>query len=402
MTSGERTEANLRAYAIHQRVVGSLFWLPTVLLYLIDQVGLTQALQLGALYYLTVVVLEVPSGWFSDHVGRVAALRVTAVAWVGCHVLFLVGGLGPIAGAQVLLAVGYAFLSGTDSTFHFDVLDADGRSSEFESREARVRTGLLYATAVTAIVGGCLALVDLRLPFVAALLAAAVQLGATVGMSEPPRSARQASFAADLRSIAGHLRRPLLAWVTIYVVVEVVLIHLVSELAPPYLVMVLERPTDEPAGAAVIAGLLAATVAAIGGLSLRYTESARQRFGVGAVLLALASVTAAASVAMALFVSFFVLPLVVSRGVQMAATQVMVPGIISRRVEQHHRATMLSVTSLLGRCTYAMVLLVIAAEHLPRVLDTAAMVAVVAALLAVVTAIRPSVAAELRADQDAT
>ena len=57
MSSSGRTEANLRAYAIHQRVVGSLFWLPTVLLYLIDQVGLTRALQLGALYYLTVVCL---------------------------------------------------------------------------------------------------------------------------------------------------------------------------------------------------------------------------------------------------------------------------------------------------------------------------------------------------------
>ena len=104
--------------------------------------------------------------------------RVTAVAWIGCHGLFLVGGLGAIAGAQVLLAVGYAFLSGTDSTFHFDVLDAEGRSSEFERREARVRTGLLYATAVTAIAGGCLAFVDLRLPFVAALGAATVQFSA--------------------------------------------------------------------------------------------------------------------------------------------------------------------------------------------------------------------------------
>ena len=401
MSSSGRTEANLRAYAIHQRVVGSLFWLPTVLLYLIDQVGLTRALQLGALYYLTVVVLEVPSGWFSDHVGRVAALRVTAVAWIGCHGLFLVGGLGAIAGAQVLLAVGYAFLSGTDSTFHFDVLDADGRSSEFERREARVRTGLLYATAVTAIAGGCLAFIDLRLPFVAALGAATVQFGATMRMSEPPRSPRDGSFASDLRSIVGHLRRPLLAWVTLYVVVEVVLIHLVSELAPPYLAMVLERPSDDPAGAAVIAGALAATVAAVGGWSLRFTESARRRFGPGVVLLVLASVTAAASLTMALVVSLLVLPLIVSRGIQMAATQVMVPGIMSRRVEQHHRATMLSVTSLLGRCTYAIVLLAIAAEYLPRVLDTAAVVAVGAAMLVVVMALRPSVAAELRAERDA-
>ncbi len=402
MSADDHTEANLRAYVVHQRVVGSLFWLPTVLLYLIDQVGLTQALQLGALYYLTVVVVEVPSGWFSDHVGRVAALRVTGVAWVGCHALFLVGGAGPIAGAQVLLAVGFAFLSGTDSTFHFDVLDAAGRSSEFEHREARARTGLHYATAVTAVVGGCLAFVDLRLPFAAALLAAAVQLGSTLRMSEPPRSTRSASFTSDLRLVRRHLRRPLLAWITFYVVVEVILIHLVAELAPPYLTMVLERPADDPAGAAVIAGIVAATVAGVGGFSLRYTERARQRFGAGVVLVVLAFVTATTSVTMALVVSPFVLPLIVSRGVQMAATQVFVPGIISRRVEQHHRATVLSVTSLFGRCAYAMVLLSIAADRLPPVLDRAAGVAVVAAVLALATALRPRVASELRADRDAT
>ena len=192
----------------------------------------------------------------------------------------------------------------------------------------------------------------------------------------------------------------MLAWITFYVVVEVVLIHLVAELAPPYLAMVLERPADDPAGAAVISGLVAATVAAVAGLSLRYTERARQRFGAGAVLVALAFVTAATSVTMALVVSLLVLPLIVSRGIQMAATQIIVPGIISRRVEQHHRATMLSVTSLLGRCTYAVVLLSIAGERLPRVLDTAAVVAVIAAVLALVTALRPSVAAEFRADRD--
>ncbi len=221
-------------------------------------------------------------------------------------------------------------------------------------------------------------------------------------MSEPPRSTRSASFTSDLRLVRRHLRRPLLAWITFYVVVEVILIHLVAELAPPYLTMVLERPADDPAGAAVIAGIVAATVAGVGGFSLRYTERARQRFGAGGVLVVLAFVTATTSVTMALVVSPFVLPLIVSRGVQMAATQVFVPGIISRRVEQHHRATVLSVTSLFGRCAYAMVLLSIAADRLPPVLDRAAGVAVVAAVLALATALRPRVASELRADRDAT
>ena len=402
MPAAPTVAASLRAYGVHQRAVGALFWLPTVFLYLIEQVGLTRALQLGALYYLTVVVLEVPSGWFSDRVGRVAALRVTAVAWIGTHLLFLVGGLGPIVAAQVLLAVGYAFLSGTDATFHFDTLDGAGRAREFEEREAVVRRGLLVATAVSAVVGGGLAFVDLRLPFAASLVAAAVQLAATLRMGEPPRVSRSQGLGADLRSVVRHLRRPLLAWVTLYVVAEVILIHLVSELTPPYLAMVLERPADDPAAAAAIAGVAAAVVALVGAGVLRHVDTGRRRLGVGVVLVALALASAGSVVLMATVTSLWVLPAVATRGMQAAATSVLVPGLVARRVEQHHRATMLSVTSLAGRCGYALVLLSLAAaagDVLPEVLDLAAVVAVVTAVVALGGARLPAVARELRADR---
>ena len=87
---------------------------------------------------------------------------------------------------------------------------------------------------------------------------------------------------------------------------------------------------------------------------------------------------------------------------QAAATSVLVPGLVARRVEQHHRATMLSVTSLAGRCGYALVLLSLAAaagDVLPEVLDLAAVVAVVTAVVALGGARLPAVARELRADR---
>jgi len=404
MTSRNALEANLRAYAVHQRAVGALFWLPTVFLYLIDEVGLTGALQLGALYYFTVVVLEVPSGWFSDRVGRVAALRVTAAAWVATNVLFLIGGSLALVGAQFLFAVGYAFLSGTDTTFHFDTLDGAGWADEFERREAVVRRGLLIATAGSAVIGGSLAFVDLRLPFVASLIVTLVQFAATTRMSEPPRTNRSEGVRVDLATVLRSLRRPLLAWVTLYVVAEVILIHLVSELTPPYLAMVLERPDDDPAGAAVIAGAVAAVVALAGAAALRHIETARVRLGVGVVLVALALSSAATVLLMANVASLWVLPAVALRGVQAAATSVLVPGLVARRVAQHHRATTLSVTSLAGRCGYAAVLLALAAaagDQLPDVLELAAAVAIVTAAVTLGAALLPPIARELRREREA-
>lgn len=154
---------NLFWYRQHQRIAGAAFWAPAVVLLLIDEFGLARALQLQAVYYAAVVIFEVPSGWLSDRIGRVKTLRVVAVAWIVAHALFLAGDVA----AQVLLAVGYASLSGTDVSFHVESLEAEGRTDELEERESAARRDALYAAALTALAGGGLAVVDLRLPFVA-------------------------------------------------------------------------------------------------------------------------------------------------------------------------------------------------------------------------------------------
>lgn len=81
------------------------------------------ALRMQAVYCGAVVLLEVPSGRVSDRFGRVLTLRTVAVCRVGAFSLFLIGGLGPIVAGQILLVAGYAFLSGTDATFHLESLD---------------------------------------------------------------------------------------------------------------------------------------------------------------------------------------------------------------------------------------------------------------------------------------
>ena len=136
-----RTAANVARYRWHARAAGAVFWLPTIILYFIDEVGLARTLQMQAVYYASVVLFEVPSGWFSDRVGRVTILRVTSIAWVTAFLCFLIGGVGPIVAGQMLLAVGYASLSGTDVTFLFDTLDAAGLAHRFEAEEVRAREG---------------------------------------------------------------------------------------------------------------------------------------------------------------------------------------------------------------------------------------------------------------------
>jgi MFS family permease len=110
-------ERNLELYPRFLAAQNLLFWMPVFFLYLTSLVSLEQALALESLYYLGVVLLEVPSGYFSDRLGRRPTLVIAALCWCASYLLFAAAGsFASLAVAQLLLAAGWAFNSGTDSS----------------------------------------------------------------------------------------------------------------------------------------------------------------------------------------------------------------------------------------------------------------------------------------------
>ena len=346
-----------------------------------------------------------PSGWFSDRVGRVD-LAGDVHRLVAAFLCFLIGGVGPIVAGQMLLAVGYASLSGTDVTFLFETLDAAGLAHRFEAEEVRAREGSLYLTAITALAGGGLGMLDLRLPFLAALTVAVGQLAITWKMDEPPRDPGHVSsgWRHDVAAVVTHLRTRTLAWITLYVVAEVVLIHLASEFASPYAATVLDRPVDNPAGAAIVAGVVVAASALVGALVVRFFVPMQQRIGTLGVLVGVGFVSASIVGLMATEIALWVLPFLALRGAQASVTAVAVPAAVGRRVEVVRRATTLSAMSLMGRGTYALVLVtfsMVSADTLTGVLDTAAVTVfvVAAGVTAAAALMRPELDSPTVADR---
>ena len=74
----EALERNLRLYAWLLPGTRLLFWAPVYFLFFARHLPLDQVLLLGSFYYVAVVVFEVPSGYLSDRLGRVATLRLAS------------------------------------------------------------------------------------------------------------------------------------------------------------------------------------------------------------------------------------------------------------------------------------------------------------------------------------
>ena len=78
-------ERNVRLYPLYQAFFNAYFWLPVFFLYFSKHFSLAQVLQLEAIYYLAVVSLEVPSGYFSDVIGRRPTLLTSSSNVIAPH-----------------------------------------------------------------------------------------------------------------------------------------------------------------------------------------------------------------------------------------------------------------------------------------------------------------------------
>ena len=339
-------------------------WLPVFVLFTRARFDLDGALLLAAIYYLFVVVLEVPSGWMSDRLGRTLTLRIAAVCWIGAHLCFLIGDdrFAVIALGQFLLAAGFASLSGTDVTFHFDTLEALGLHDEYTRREARVSSIGFAATAVSAVIGGALGLIDLRWAFAMSLVLAIGQLTVALRLTEPPVTHHADPFVRQIRLCLGYLKDRYIGWIFFYGVVLVTLEHVAFTLMQPWLTEVLGRSPDEVGATPLFAGVVYATTAIVGAAAARSSAPLSERFGIVATLVGLAAVSAVIVTGMALWAHAAVLGLVVFRSAQSAAAHVLISAAIAPVTERQHRATVLSLNSLAGRLGYGALLLVISTD----------------------------------------
>lgn len=355
-------ERSLRRFGVYVPLSHVNFWTPVFFLYFGERFSIEDVLLLESIYYACVVLLEVPSGYLSDRLGRRATLLCSAVAMGAGYTLFLFGGASFLLFAlgQLGKAVGYAFLSGTDAAFHYDTLAALGREDEYADREGRLLRNGYVAAAVGTAFAGLLATFDLRIAYALSLLNAIAMLLIVLTLREPPR--QQEGWASDglgsqLLGCFTLLRTPLLLWLFAYFVLKTTLEHVPYEFSQPYLAAVLGEPVTAVKNTPAASGLLFAAIAVVGSVAAHYSIRLRRRFGTAGALLTAATVQTGLIAVMAAAISPLVVPLIAFRSSLAALANPIVRSEIAPRVPQARRATYLSLHSLAGRLGYSAVLL---------------------------------------------
>ncbi|QDU62311.1 Major Facilitator Superfamily protein [Planctomycetes bacterium Pan216] len=354
-------ERNASLYPLYASLFAADFWLPVFFLYFSESLSLEAAILLESIYFAAVFLLEIPSGYFSDVIGRritlVIAAATTALAY---GLFFFATTFWQFALAQILLAGGIAFNRGTDVSFHFDTLASLEREEEFAPREALVARNTFAASAIASLGGGVIGWFSLSWAYAASLLAALGALLIALRFTEPAAHERPASYSRDFakqigRSLA-HLRDPALAWIFLFSIFWVVLNHIPYEFYQPYIRLVEAKEGWSGRSTPLVAGLSSAGAMLVGAFVAARSTKLCQRIGTAPTMLISLVIQGAIIGVMSLMLDAWVVVMLFFRVVPRALATAPINVAVAPRVEQSLRATYLSLQSLVGRLAVSGVL----------------------------------------------
>ncbi len=373
-----RFARNIPVYYLFNGVSGFLIWMPIWVIYLQEFRGmsLTQISTIESLFWLTVVLAEVPTGAVADRWGRRMSLVMGGACFCLGSVVFAFSSTYVVLlAAYVMVAIAITLYSGAGHALVYDTLRQTGRTRDYEKHIGRSEAMAFGSMLIATLLGGPLvALVGYSVTILLGAIAMGVAGCIALLLREPPRSEAEIStlqvseagtngtgdqsdgtgeIAASRSGLLANMmsgvmvvwRRKTLFWYILFGTVIVAVITITEFLLQPFVV---QHGVDPSAGVTTgftYSGMLMSPVAGmvVGSLLAAWVAS---RFGERRSLMVLLFAGAVLFLAPALWDSLWV---VVGFGMLAAIrgmTRPIATGYINRRIPSDQRATVLSMFQL--------------------------------------------------------
>lgn len=355
-TEASKANQNIVIYPWFKFCQNLVFWQAIWFLYFQNELSAAEAILLYAVYDIGTTVLEVPSGYMSDRLGRRFTLIASAVAGLGGAVLLAFGNQFEVfVLAQVLLGASGAFASGTDSALLYESLTAAGRQNEIERQELKAWRFSFCALAISALTGGAMALQSFMLPFLAGAIAFACVLVTAILFREPPRTEglfREGAELVRLRSLKTALTEPVLIWLFVLSVAMYVFSHIPFVFGQPFILEAL-KDTGLEGDAPIVSGFVSALMMVLSVITSLFALRLRHVLGLPAILLFAFSMQIALVGLLALTNEMIAIIFLFLRMVPDSLSKPFISARIQPMLNDDSRATYISLQSFCGRFVFA-------------------------------------------------
>jgi predicted MFS family arabinose efflux permease len=209
--------ANLTKLYILQGLAFAWFPIPTIVLFY-EHYGLNieQIVLLKTILSLSILVLEVPSGYLADLWGRKACLVVGSGVWVASWLIYCVGtSFTEFAIAEILAGVAGSLISGANTALGYDTLIQLRREQHYQVWEGRLGAIAGISEAVCGIIGAAIASINLVYPFYLQTFCLVIYFALALTLVEPKshQAIAQTQKLNQLKDIIVDVcKRPKLRW----------------------------------------------------------------------------------------------------------------------------------------------------------------------------------------------
>ena len=350
----ESARGSIIKYYLYKSTKAVEFYRPIMYLFFLAQgLNFTQIAILEAIYNLTTLVGEIPTGYIGDRVGRRNSLLIgTVLIAVTLLGIGLSESFFALATLYVCWSAGYNFRSGSEDAWLYDTLTDDLSEDEFAHVRGRGESAALAVGAGAAIVGGYLGSIDLSYPWFVA--AAVTGFGAVVllTLDEPETYKKTDTDELSFRRTVGIVKealseRNLRAFILYYYVLYAAVTYLVFVFLQPIFQTVVVDLGVSPEQVESLLGWFYAAYSLVGAVLSYYTGAIKDFIGIQTWFIILPFIVGAALVGM-YFVPILALPtFLVARGLS-DVTRSFAGQYVNNRIETLGRATVLSAMAMVS------------------------------------------------------
>ena len=345
---------NILKYYLYKSTKAVEFYRPIMYLFFLAQgLNFTQIAILEALYNLTTLFGEIPTGYVGDRVGRRNSLLIgtTLIALTLTGIGFA-STFPALAGLYVCWSMGYNFRSGSEDAWLYDTLTDELSEDEFSYVRGRGESVALAVGAVAAVLGGYLGSIDLSYPWFVAAAVTGLGVLVLLTVEESETYEQTASDDLSIRRTLGVVRRTLgrrdlRSFILYYYVVYAGVTYLVFVFLQPIFETVVVDLGVPRSDVESLLGWFYAAYSLVGAGLAYYTGTIREVMGIRTWFFVLPFAVGAALIGM-YFVPILALPtFLLIRGLS-DVTRTFAGQYVNDRIQTLGRATVLSAMAMVS------------------------------------------------------
>jgi len=330
------------------------FFVPVIVLFWQDNgLSMTEIMLLQSIFAITMVILEIPTGYFADIFGRKNSL---AYSGAFLFVSTLIYGIGNnfiyFLAAELFWGLGISFLSGSDSALMYDTLKDLKKENEYKKIWGNSIFLSMIAIGIANIIGAYIGKINLRLPFFFMLpfLLALIPLALTIKEPKRHKLIIKKGYFIKLIKIVKELflKEKKLKWLMIYAGVSYAFYQSALWFYQPYFSL---------SGLKIIHfGYIFASFQIVAALSSKYAHKIEEKIGEKYSLIMLIFLTGAGYLFMSNFIYLFSFMFAFFHQFVRGFSKIIISDYINKLTKSEIRATILSVKNMIAQLIYAIII----------------------------------------------